>query len=40
MEEINEGTKYERTDMTVEFPTGFLAIVNWIMPRWLWICDL
>ena len=28
MKEINEGTKYERTDMAVEFRTGFYATVN------------
>jgi len=33
MEEINEGTKYERTDMTVEFTTGFSVTVNRILLR-------
>jgi len=28
MKEINAGTKYERTDKTVEFPTDFSATVN------------
>jgi hypothetical protein len=28
MKEINEVTKYECTDMAVEFPTGFTATVN------------
>jgi hypothetical protein len=28
IKEMNEGTKYESTDMTVEFPTGFSATVN------------